>query len=252
MNLQQWVPSKWEQVVGNYLLKEICKGIVRTKIAYGGCELPDEALGNFFVSGKSRSGKTSCIKLLMKCLLCDSVNPVSLEPCYNCSGCQDSYLIDQDLGVFGSENVKNRRFEYVPIDCSRVKGKDDLENKLYYDILYRDRPRIYFLDEVHLLKSMDRDSVLLRALDDNKAIWLLASAVPDQVHPMLKGRLSEVETECPNPDELVRWVVERAKEAGVRICPNDAVELADKYFDCPGRILNQLKLLHFRNSSGSL
>ena len=249
MSLQQWVPTEWNQVVGNYILKDIFKGIVKIKTSYGSSRLPDQALLNLLVTGKSRSGKTSTIKLLLRSLLCDEVTPDTFKPCQTCDGCAQTLFSHQNAGCFGESNVRLGRYEYVPIDCSRVKGKEDLEKKLYHEILYRSVPRIYFLDEVHLLKSLDRDSMLLRALDDHKAIWLLASAKPELIDPMLRGRLAEVETEPPELEELAHWVLTRADEAGLQLSTEDAMDLADRYLECPGKILNQLKLRQFREAN---
>ena len=150
--------------------------------------------------------------------------------------------------MFGSRTRETfNGFEYIPIDCSRVKNGADLEAKLFLDILDPAVPRICFLDEVHCLQAKAIEEVLLKPLEENEAIWILATAKPELLDPMLVGRVTQLETQSPGADELRAWIIDRSKEYQIQISADDVQELADRDFDAPGKILNKLKLKQMLN-----
>ncbi len=243
MSIQQWLPLTWSQVIGNYRMVQVAKSIIRTRFKYGGERLPDQALLGLLLHGDSRSGKTATVKLLIRSLMCDELDKTTLDPCGECVGCKKTLLAAQDVGLYGFENKIKHRFEYIPIDCSRIKTQAELEQALYLDIADREVPRIYFLDEVHLLSVRSLGDILLKAIEEKKAIWIFVTARPQNLDVMLCNRLISIETEAPTAEELANWLVDRSNEFGVVLKSEDVFEMVQRFHKTPGKILNELNLL---------
>jgi hypothetical protein len=242
MSIQQWLPTKWSDIIGNYRMVKVAKSIVRMRLSCGDGGLPDEALVSLLCCGDSRSGKTATIKLLIRCLFCDDLDPITLNPCGHCEGCKKTLLAYQDVGLDGLDNRIKRRFEYIPVDCTRIKSIAELEAGLFLDIAERTVPRIYFVDELHLLSERGIESVLLKGIEERKAIWILATAKPEKVDEMLRNRLIQLETEAPSKGELANWIVDRANECSLNLSQDEIFEFTQRFREGPGLVLHELQL----------
>ncbi len=75
VDVDRWIPKRWDEVAGNQELVEHYQDILRDFVEEG------EGGMNTMVLGKSRTGKTSTTKLFVKCLLCQQLDSDTLNPC---------------------------------------------------------------------------------------------------------------------------------------------------------------------------
>lgn len=75
---------------------------------------------------------------------------------------------------------------------------------------------VIYLDEVQRLVRGKMDHMLLKPLEDWKAIWIASSATVGELEPMFQKRFPcRVATALPQADELVRFLQKRMEAWGI-------------------------------------
>lgn len=198
---------------------------------------------NTLVHGDSRSGKTAAIKLYIKTLACKRRDETSLSPCGDCDSCRKNVgrYADSELTIsFPSEPELCQKFDYLPIDCTRItesRLRTELEN-----LWDTDGIRIVYLDELFRLQRRGMDELLLKALEEHNFVWLASSATLEGIEQMFLNRFSApVRTELPTVDELSEWLALRCQSWMIDWDdPMTLIRLAERCDRVPGKALHVL------------
>lgn len=247
-DLQRWSPNSWEEIAGNRFAKRALKALARRlrHLSTAG-ELTSQPRLAILLTGRSRSGKTAMVKLLLRCLVCKDFNCQTGEPCRaDCSACRQHPEVRDYKGHFALVDVPA---DIVPvhvhhIDCTTMLTPlelraqlDDLQDAMTYQGL-----QVVYLDEVHRLAKRGMDELLLKRIEDQPYLWILSTAKPDNLEDMLLNRVVTIRTELPLKDELDRWLVDRCKEASLGWDPDAIMMISEKCNGVPGIALQALAL----------
>jgi len=247
-------PKVWRDIVGNYELVRVLKWIL--------CQLRFEGMLfgiNLLVYGASRSGKTACLKLFSKALLCLKLDKTTLDPCNDCEHCKDNMHVYGTLnwgGTFLEDPLKPGEVEESDLDIHFLDSpnltRESLREKLAALKHEDGYPRVAILDEAHWLHKYGLDQMLLKPMDDYQVIWIISSAVMEKENPnderkldkMIQNRCDfKVKTELAGNEELAFWFTRIAKESGFDI--EDPDELLPALFIkagyLPGNVLKVFK-----------
>lgn len=230
--IDNWVPTRWDQIVGNERIVEHFQDALRymrTGIGSG---------PNTMVTGVSRSGKTAAVKLFAQSALCDGFDTATLNPCGLCSQCKS------DAARFGHEGLftfLSHSCHYVPVDCANVSA-DELCNLM---LRLRDYNgiRIVYLDEVHRLHRPNSplEERLLKPLEETNFTWIASSAITTSLEKMFLKRFTIIETQLPTRERFVHWLADRCEEWGIAWDePETLLLLADRAKLVPGDALKVL------------
>lgn len=254
-------PKVWRDIVGNYELVRVLKWILfqmRFRGLLTGLRL--------LVYGDSRSGKTACLKLFSKALLCLKLDKVTLDPCNDCEHCKENMHV-YGTGNWGGTLLEDpqKPGEWKDSGCDiYFLDSPNLTRETLRPILAELRhedgyPRVAILDEAHWLHKYGLDQMLLKPMDDYQAIWILSSAVMEKENPnderkldkMIQNRCDfKVKTELPSDEELAHWFMRVAVESGFEI--EDPVKLLPALFtkagNVPGQVLKVFKMANSRKS----
>lgn len=233
-DIKRWIPTKWEDVVGNRNIMEHFQDILRAS-------LDNEFNGlNTLITGSSRSGKTAIVKLFARCLYCGQLDRKTLNPCqFECENCR------QDVGRFGLQGidvfVQERNVHYLPLDCAAIT-EVELRDKLT-DLRDYSGFRIAFMDEAHRLVRRCMDEQLLKPVEERaNTMWIVASAHTAELEAMFKKRFVRLQTELPTIEELSIWLMDRCNEFGINEIdsPDTIIRLAERSNQVPGDALQVL------------
>jgi replication-associated recombination protein RarA len=220
-SLQHWYPHRFDEIVGNDDLVSYGRELVQQVRIKGNFECD-----NAIIRGKSRTGKSSLVDLIKRCLSCYDFDFNSLTPCNGqCDACKSDTSL---FGNFGWEYYPNLWDTKTPIfaliisvDCSSVDAKD------FEEILDKVRYRssevfcLVHLEEVHWLAEKRLDQRLLVPLESYNAVWIATSAyvkvedapVRRQLNEMLLNRFPyRLTTSHPTADDLAIFAAERCVE----------------------------------------
>ena len=259
-DILRWLPPTWDLFLGNYRLKTVLRRLLtatRRQI-----ELGDTAVSNrpcLLVLGPSRTGKTALVKFFCRCLVCESLDPVTLNPCDgSCWACKQKPELYGHSGIFLSlrEASLGRKaslpVHFVPIDCTRIYTPaelreilDDLRDGIAYNGI-----RVIYLDEVHRLVHRSMDEILLKAVEEQPYLWLLSSAKPGPLEDMLKNRLLKIGTQLPSEEEMESWLCDRCDEWGINWEPEAVVRIVEKSNRIVGTALHALALAAIAPNEG--
>lgn len=257
---ERFIPSTWEDIAGNYELKEYwidcLKGVRESGYRSG---------YNLLATGGSREGKTSTISFGIKALLCCDFDFQTMNPCHQCVNCTSSFYLNGtgewngqvDFPDF-ADPKKHRtpvRFHYIPVDCSRLKEADvdGLCMKLRVD---DGNLKIVYLDEVHRLVRRNMDEMLLKPLEDYHAIWIASSAVvkkdgagdSHKLDKMFQNRFSyRIQTQRPTKAKMVDWLLSRCEQFSIKLdddAESTISSLAERSNRVPGMALHVLNKAH--------
>ena len=231
--IKRWIPNSWGDVVGNPELVEHFQDILHAS-------LDGEFNGlNTLVTGESRSGKTSIVKLFVRCIYCDKLDRKTLTPCkFECENCRT------DVSLYGLEgmnvNLQGRNIHYLPIDCTSVSEKD-LKDRLV-DLRDYGGFRLVFLDEAHRLVRRNMDEQLLKPSEERaNTMWIVTSAVTGELESMFKRRFVRLQTERASVDDFSLWLTDRCHEFEIQIDePSTIIRLAERSNQSPGDALQVL------------
>jgi hypothetical protein len=203
-SVERWLPSSWDEVVGNPELKEHLRDVlwsVRVKGDYSG--------NNTLVFGPSRSGKTATLKLFMRCLVCHHLDEDSLNPCNReCPPCRAGSEHFGEGGIF--QQVHRVFFHCLPIDCTAIT-ESELRERLA-DLRDFSGVRAVYLDEIHRLARRGMNEQLLKKTEERDFIWLASAISVKGLEEAFLNRFStKIKTEAPSVEELAAWLEDRCR-----------------------------------------
>jgi len=234
IDIDRWVPERWDQVVGNEWLVEHYQDMIR-KIR---CNQDTTGL-NTLVVGDSGSGKTSITQLFARCLFCDKLDLQTLNPC---DGCCKYCRIDIELSGFRGIEVlaEDRDVHYVPIDCTI--HSDATITAFIKEMRWYPGTRLLWFDEADALNENTTQKKLLKRTEDYNFIWLLSTANPKGLNSMLFRRFQPISTELPTTEHLTKWLVDRCLEWNVEWDTEATlIRVAERANRVPSLALNVLK-----------
>jgi DNA polymerase III delta prime subunit len=192
--------------------------------------IPKAGLGSLLLSGESRSGKTSIVKFVVRCLMCQDVD-ADLNPCrHTCPACQHRPEIEGREGLFSITATASNEVlvDLQIIDCGRTNTPAALEERLRCLEYFPSQLTVVFLDEVHRLTRNSADEMLLKILEDAELLFILSSAHAEKLDTMLRNRTCELATELPTKVELAGWIGCRCREFGIAFEEEAIVALVRK------------------------
>lgn len=232
IDIERWTPTKWEHIVGNRELVEHFRGAINA----GG------APPNTLVTGPSRSGKTSNIKLAIRSMFCTGRDSKTLDPCGMCSSClnqtghHDRRGIESQLETPESGVAQH----YWLVDCATIDERDLLSG--LRDHKFFSGVQVFYLDEFDQLKRRGIDRVLLRALEDHAFSWIASCvSVVDQEKTILNRFSCNIATGLPTRDEMAIWLAHRCAEWDLQLDREETLLLlAERCNQVPGKALHVL------------
>lgn len=162
---RKYRPADFDAVIGQEHITDLLKSAVesgRTAHAYLFC-------------GPRGIGKTSCARILAKCLNCEKGPTVT--PCGECASCRDI--------------AKGTSFDVLEIDGASNRGIDEvrsLRENVKFAPSYG-KYKIYIVDEVHML-TPEAFNALLKTLEEppEHVIFIFATTDPNKVPATIISR----------------------------------------------------------------
>ena len=207
-SIERSIPSSWKGIVSNTELKEHLQDILYSVRVRG-----DLTGHNTLVYGPSRTGKTSSLKLFMRCLLCHKLDLETLDPCKReCPACKAG---SERFGARGIEQqVHGVLVHCQAIDCT-AETEATLRDKLQEMRDYSGVRAVYF-DELHRLARRNMDEQLLKQAEEKDFIWLASAISVEGLEQAFLNRFStKIKTEMPTTDELAAWLKQRCEAIGL-------------------------------------
>ncbi len=158
-------PQKFDELIGQEHISEIIsKSIENNRVAH-----------SFLFSGPRGIGKTSCARILAKCLNCETGPTVN--PCGKCSSCL--------------EIAKGTSFDVLEIDGASNRGIDEIR-ALRENVKFAanfGRYKVYIVDEVHMLTT-EAFNALLKTLEEppEHVKFIFATTEPQKVPATIISR----------------------------------------------------------------
>ena len=245
-DILRWMPARWDQIIGNRHLKRFFQKLlrrIRKQIAAG--ETPDLSRLCLLISGESRSGKSMTVKLFVRCLTCEALNPETGDPCDGtCGRCRDRPHL---YGLEGLHSAMTTPEGTTPvqlsiIDSTRIAGPAELREMLVRCHSQLEGIRVLFFDEIHRLIDKSMDSMLLKAVEDLNYFWIFATAKPEGLEDMFLNRLTKLRTERPTIPEMAGWTADRCEEWKIDYEAEAVVRLVEKSNRTVGLALHALVL----------
>jgi DNA polymerase III delta prime subunit len=257
-DIMRWLPAKWEFFLGNHqIIKQFRRLVKKVRRMAESGEMGDNNNPNFLLTGPSRSGKTALVKFLMRCIACQQFDPRTLNPCDGrCPTCRERPETVGLEGLFAYHAaIVAGGDEQIPIhlsviDCSKILTPSDFRAKLDDIGLDYQGIRIIYLDEVHRLVSRSMDEMLLKTVEERRAIWLFSTAKPGDLEDMFTNRVLKLQTELPEPEEMAEWLAARCNEWQIRWRPEAIVRLVEKSNRVVGTAMHALVLAALDDEAG--
>lgn len=227
--LQRWFLKNFDEVAGNDEITQYGRDLVRQVRCQGNfnCE-------SAVITGRSRSGKSSQVDFIKKCLSCLNFKFETLTPCDGgCSSCSNNTSLYGNDGWEGYVDVDPAaktpiRSHIRSIDCSAVTA-GDLETLLgELRCISPDEFCLVHLEEVHWLGERNLDQRLLMPLDTYNVGWVATSAYVRKDDAPIRRQLNEMflnrfpyrlTTRLPAVDDLAIWLLERCDEFQIGVQP---------------------------------
>lgn len=256
-DILRWLPSRWEEFIGNYRLIRHFKKLVKKVRRMAPGVVIDLNQLCFLLTGDSRSGKTAMVKFLVRCIVCRNFDEATLNPCPGtCPTCSqrpaecglsglNSTLLAYDAN--GSEVVP---VHFAVIDCTLIHTPEQLRNHLVAMSDTYPGIRVFYFDEVHRLVRHGMDEMLLKAVEDKQAIWFFSTAKPKGLEDMFRNRLLKLATEAPVENEMASWLFDRCTQWGIPFEDEAIIRVVEKSNRIVGTALHALALASIDDDRG--
>lgn len=267
-DIERWLPSRWDQIIGNQPLKEYFWDMIWCVRQEG-----HRSGFNLLLTGPSRGGKTSGVTLGIQALGCFNLDFDTFNPCGQCSNCTAKIGLHGNDGwenwvdLFEDEETakKSVRYLYIPLNCGSL---DEAEiDKVLAKVRVDDGTlKIIYLDEVHRLVRRGLDSQLLVPLEKHQVVWIASSAYVRkddnedghegrqkhyELEKMFQNRFTfRIATQKPTVEEMAVWLAERCQEWGIRVEDPEPtlIRLSERSRQLPGMALQVVNKAHKRRS----
>ena len=256
-DILRWLPSRWEDFIGNYrLVRHFKKLLKKTRRMVGGGGIIDLNQLCFLLTGDSRSGKTALVKFLVRCIVCRELDE-SLNPCPGtCPACSQRPAqcglsgLNSTLLAFDAEGKEVVPVHFAVIDCTLIQTPEQLRGHLVAMSDTYDGIRVFYFDEVHRLVRNGMDEMLLKAVEDKQALWFFSTAKPGGLEDMFRNRLLKLATEPPDANELASWLFDRCTDWGIPFEDEAIVRVVEKSNRVVGTALHALALASIDDDAG--
>ena len=261
VDIEHWQPTRRSDIVGNYEFLEYAADFIR------GIRQNGHTGGyNLFYLGDSRSGKTSGVTWLLKCLGCLNFDFEELAPCGECWNCRfRNHIVGnkewEDMQFFSdaSDDTTPISYHLSVINGAAIK-RDTIEDLVAYVSNEDSTLRVVYIDEALRLDPKVMTS-LLPAMDKTDAIWLATSfpkkssvrrskGEPEEIiriREMFVNRFTfKIMTQLPDASGMAVWLAKRCQEFGIKCedAESTLMLLAERSRCVPGRALQVLNRAH--------
>ena len=158
----------------------------------------------YLLSGPRGTGKTTAARILAKALNCTG-EATDGEPCCSCDSCE---AIDAGTS-----------FDLHELDAASNNKVDDIRDLLSKVALGTPgRPKVYLLDEVHMLTA-GAENALLKTLEEppDHVVFVLATTEPHKVVETIRSRSQHLELNLLGAEDLESLVRDVVVEAGLDV-----------------------------------
>lgn len=192
-------PETFSEVIGqNFITTALSNAIDNFRISQA-----------FLFSGPRGCGKTSCARILARCINC--VKGPTSHPCGECESCIE-------LGRNGSGSL-----DVVEIDAASHNGVEDARNlreQAQFSPV-RDKYKIFILDEAHMI-SPQGFNALLKVVEEppKNTIFIFATTAPEKVLATIRSRTVHYSFKLVDPKVI--------KEHLKYVCGKEGVEAGDE------------------------
>ncbi|MFW6130829.1 MAG: ATP-binding protein [Atribacterota bacterium] len=205
MITSKYRPQKFDEVVGQDLVKKVLKSIIKN---------PYEAPKSIILQGPFGCGKTTLARIFARALNCKEDG---IEPCLECSICKN----DIQMSAFYRE--------YDVAMVGNVEDMRDLRGTFHYSL--SKGWKVIVFDEAHLA-SKKSQSALLKEIEESpdKVFFIFCSTDVEKILNTVRSRSLELRFELLSSEEIAKNINEIAEQKDKNISEEivDLISLRSK------------------------